>query len=82
MGPGSNSRLAIICAPESPRNPKCLSLPMFEMMDAGLIASAQAVEHYEIARYGALIAWAKLWRARIEKVQTAYSRRLTNGMPS
>ena len=28
------------------------------VMDAGLIASAQAVEHYEIARYGALIAWA------------------------
>jgi ferritin-like metal-binding protein YciE len=29
------------------------------VMDAGLIASAQAVEHYEIARYGAMIAWAK-----------------------
>ena len=27
--------------------------------DAGLIATAQAVEHYEIARYGALVAWAK-----------------------
>ena len=27
--------------------------------DAGLIAAAQAVEHYEIARYGTLIAWAK-----------------------
>lgn len=27
--------------------------------DAGLIATAQAIEHYEIARYGALIAWAK-----------------------
>lgn len=26
--------------------------------DAGLIACAQAVEHYETARYGALIAWA------------------------
>jgi ferritin-like metal-binding protein YciE len=26
--------------------------------DAGLVACAQAVEHYEIARYGALIAWA------------------------
>ena len=26
--------------------------------DAGLIASAQAVEHYEIARYGTLHAWA------------------------
>jgi ferritin-like metal-binding protein YciE len=27
--------------------------------DAGLLASAQAVEHYEISRYGTLIAWAK-----------------------
>ena len=26
--------------------------------DAGMIAAAQAVEHYEIARYGALVAWA------------------------
>ena len=29
-----------------------------EVMDAGLIAAAQAVEHYEIARYGTLVAWA------------------------
>jgi ferritin-like metal-binding protein YciE len=28
-------------------------------LDAGLISSAQAVEHYEIARYGTLIAWAE-----------------------
>jgi ferritin-like metal-binding protein YciE len=28
--------------------------------DAGLIACGQAVEHYEMARYGALIAWAKV----------------------
>lgn len=27
--------------------------------DAGLIAGGQAAEHYEIARYGALVAWAK-----------------------
>lgn len=27
--------------------------------DAALIASAQAVEHYEITRYGTLVAWAK-----------------------
>jgi ferritin-like metal-binding protein YciE len=27
--------------------------------DAGLVACGQAVEHYEMARYGALIAWAK-----------------------
>lgn len=30
-----------------------------EVRDAGLLAGAQAVEHYEIARYGTLIAWAK-----------------------
>lgn len=29
------------------------------VMDAALVASAQAVEHYEITRYGSLIAWAK-----------------------
>ena len=28
-------------------------------LDAGLISSAQAVEHYEIARYGTLKAWAE-----------------------
>jgi ferritin-like metal-binding protein YciE len=27
-------------------------------LDAGLVSSAQAVEHYEIARYGTLKAWA------------------------
>jgi ferritin-like metal-binding protein YciE len=27
-------------------------------LDAGLLAGAQAVEHYEMARYGTLIAWA------------------------
>jgi ferritin-like metal-binding protein YciE len=27
--------------------------------DAGLLSGAQAVEHYEISRYGTLIAWAK-----------------------
>ncbi|PAQ01184.1 ferritin-like domain-containing protein [Mesorhizobium mediterraneum] len=29
-------------------------------LDAGLVAAAQAVEHYEIARYGTLITWAGL----------------------
>ncbi|HEV2603832.1 MAG TPA: ferritin-like domain-containing protein [Microvirga sp.] len=29
-----------------------------DVMDAGLIAAAQAIEHYEIARYGTLKAWA------------------------
>ena len=30
-----------------------------EVLDAALIAAAQAVEHYEITKYGSLIAWAK-----------------------
>lgn len=30
-----------------------------EALDAGLISSAQAVEHYEMARYGTLKAWAR-----------------------
>lgn len=30
-----------------------------EVRDAGIIAAAQAVEHYEIARYGTLAAWAE-----------------------
>jgi ferritin-like metal-binding protein YciE len=30
-----------------------------QVLDAALIAAAQAVEHYEVARYGTLIAWAK-----------------------
>jgi len=30
-----------------------------EVLDAGMIGSAQAVERYEITRYGTLIAWAK-----------------------
>ena len=28
-------------------------------LDAGLLAAAQAVEHYEISRYGTLKAWAE-----------------------
>jgi ferritin-like metal-binding protein YciE len=30
-----------------------------DVLDAALLASAQAVEHYEITRYGTLIAWAQ-----------------------
>jgi len=29
------------------------------LRDAGILANAQAVEHYEMARYGTIIAWAK-----------------------
>jgi hypothetical protein len=31
-----------------------------DVMDAGLIAAAQKVEHYEIASYGSVKAWAEL----------------------
>jgi ferritin-like metal-binding protein YciE len=30
-----------------------------DVLDAAVIAAAQAVEHYEITRYGSLIAWAR-----------------------
>jgi ferritin-like metal-binding protein YciE len=30
-----------------------------DTLDAGMIAAAQAVEHYEITRYGTIVAWAK-----------------------
>ena len=39
------------------------------VLDAAIIAAAQAVEHYEITRYGSLIAWAnKLGRSDAAKV--------------
>lgn len=30
-----------------------------EALDAGMLSAAQAVEHYEISRYGTLVAWAE-----------------------
>ncbi|MDI7865117.1 ferritin-like domain-containing protein [Rhizobiaceae bacterium n13] len=30
-----------------------------DALDAGLLAGAQAVEHYEISRYGTMVTWAK-----------------------
>ena len=39
------------------------------VLDAALIASAQAVEHYEITRYGTLIAWAnQLGRTEVASI--------------
>lgn len=39
------------------------------VLDAALIASAQAVEHYEITRYGTLIAWSnQLGRSEIASI--------------
>ena len=41
-------------------------------LDAGLMSSAQAVEHYEIARYGTLKAWARqMGRADVAKLLEA-----------
>lgn len=34
--------------------------PPGTIRDAGILASAQAVEHYEMARYGTMVAWAKV----------------------
>lgn len=43
-----------------------------DAMDAGMIASAQAVEHYEITRYGTIVAWAKhLGRSRVADLMQA-----------
>ena len=40
-----------------------------DVLDAAIIAAGQAVEHYEITRYGSLIAWAKrLGRSDVVKV--------------
>jgi ferritin-like metal-binding protein YciE len=40
-----------------------------DVLDAAIIAAGQAVEHYEITRYGSLIAWAKrLGRSDLAKV--------------
>jgi ferritin-like metal-binding protein YciE len=42
------------------------------VLNAALIAAAQAVEHYEITRYGTLVAWAKaLGRNNVAKLFTA-----------
>ena len=43
-----------------------------QALDAGIVSAAQAVEHYEIARYGTLKAWAKqLGRSEVVKLLEA-----------
>jgi ferritin-like metal-binding protein YciE len=43
-----------------------------QVLDAGIVAAAQAVEHYEITRYGTLIAWAEeLGRDNVVRLLTA-----------
>jgi ferritin-like metal-binding protein YciE len=42
-----------------------------KVLDAALIAAAQAVEHYEITRYGTLVAWAEeLGREAVARLLT------------
>jgi len=43
-------------------------------LDAGLLAAAQAVEHYEMSRYGTLIAWAE--KLELDKVVPLLSKTL------
>jgi ferritin-like metal-binding protein YciE len=55
------------------------------VLDAAMIAAAQAVEHYEITRYGALIAWAKqLERNDCAKIleQTLQEEKATDKKPT
>ena len=40
------------------------------VLDAAIVAAAQAVEHYEICRYGTLIAWAELGHDEIVRFLT------------
>jgi len=56
-----------ICAIESPKGKTCDAIvgildegkEIMGALDAGLLAAAQAVEHYEISRYGTLKCWDK-----------------------
>lgn len=72
---GHIKRLERICKEldESPRGKKCVGMegllkegselikekPDAEVLDAGLIAAAQHVEHYEMAGYGCVRTWAR-----------------------
>jgi len=52
-------RLAVAARPEQPAAASETAIAMATSpLDAGLLAAAQAVEHYEISRYGTLRTWA------------------------
>ena len=51
-----HARQSSVSPTRAPRSWKNTRAPA---LDAGLLAAAQAVEHYEISRYGTLIAWAE-----------------------
>jgi hypothetical protein len=59
-------------------------------LDAGLVAAAQTVEHYEIAHYGTLIAWAEQLGkpeavipelSEMDRARQIYKRPLTRSRP-
>ena len=53
------------------------------VLDAALVASAQAVEHYEMCRYGTLIAWAEaLGHDEIVRFLTPISTRRRRPIPN
>ena len=52
-----------------------------QVLDAAIIGSAQAVEHYEIARYGTIIAWAEETRPRLDRAPTQHKLERREGSP-
>ena len=54
---GTNARRSTASSRRPTRSPARSTTR--QVLDAALIAAAQAVEHYEITRYGSLIAWAE-----------------------
>ena len=57
-------------------------------LDAGLLSAAQSVEHYEISRYGTLIAWAnelgltEAWRSFMALIRFGSFMRNADELPS
>jgi hypothetical protein len=54
-----DGRAVLSCSVQQKRMQQRDSSPKKAVLDAALINVAQAAEHYEINRYGSLIAWAK-----------------------
>jgi ferritin-like metal-binding protein YciE len=49
-----------------------------QVLDAAIVGAAQSVEHYEIARYGTLIAWGDEEKAADKKLSTVALRKGVN----
>lgn len=62
-GPGGSRQkmLQVVCAfpKDSPKVSASNNIADKEMLDAALISAAQMAEHYGIAQYGTLVAWAR-----------------------